>query len=347
MHKREGSDRARWSPGWELAHRGSHSAERHPQPRAGAGLGRVSPLKARAAGRRQAEVADFRLVAAAPLEGAARKRPEVRGWGKGTLRSGPRLARRSPGPSEWQLLCVISPGGGGTSAESVLGAIRDGDRVEAPDRLELRGRRRSAYRRLQGWKFRGGPKGSGRAVCVERTGRQAPGRTQRTQGGAGRRAEGAEVGARRALRKPGLGPGHAFSVFTDRHFLFPGSHIRAGRSPQVTPRAVGTAPAPFGEMPYFGSEDVVKELRKALCNPYIQADRLRYRNVIQRVIRYHPAPGLPRCRPQGCVSSCMRTNFHTYQRCDLVFPLLWSAVSVSLGRHFCYAYSAGWFHPYL
>ncbi|XP_037592945.1 AP-4 complex subunit beta-1 isoform X3 [Cebus imitator] len=40
------------------------------------------------------------------------------------------------------------------------------------------------------------------------------------------------------------------------------------------------------KMPYLGSEDVVKELKKALCNPHIQADRLRYRNVIQRVIRY-------------------------------------------------------------
>ncbi|XP_054319437.1 AP-4 complex subunit beta-1 isoform X2 [Pongo pygmaeus] len=39
-------------------------------------------------------------------------------------------------------------------------------------------------------------------------------------------------------------------------------------------------------MPYLGSEDVVKEVKKALCNPHIQADRLRYRNVIQRVIRY-------------------------------------------------------------
>uniref|UniRef100_A0A286XS03 AP complex subunit beta n=1 Tax=Cavia porcellus TaxID=10141 RepID=A0A286XS03_CAVPO len=44
-------------------------------------------------------------------------------------------------------------------------------------------------------------------------------------------------------------------------------------------------------MPYFGSEDVVKELKKALCNPHIQADRLRYRNVIQRVIR-HMTQGL-------------------------------------------------------
>lgn len=49
-------------------------------------------------------------------------------------------------------------------------------------------------------------------------------------------------------------------------------------------------------MPYLGSEDAVKELKKALCNPHVQADRLRYRNVIQRVIRYRPAP--PR-RPSG------------------------------------------------
>ncbi|XP_027716171.1 AP-4 complex subunit beta-1 [Vombatus ursinus] len=39
-------------------------------------------------------------------------------------------------------------------------------------------------------------------------------------------------------------------------------------------------------MPYLGSEDIVKELKKALCNPHIQADRPRYRNVIQRVIRH-------------------------------------------------------------
>ncbi|XP_049735982.1 AP-4 complex subunit beta-1 [Elephas maximus indicus] len=44
-------------------------------------------------------------------------------------------------------------------------------------------------------------------------------------------------------------------------------------------------------MPYLGSEDVVKELKKAMCNPHIQADRLRYRNVIQRVIR-HMTQGL-------------------------------------------------------
>lgn len=50
-------------------------------------------------------------------------------------------------------------------------------------------------------------------------------------------------------------------------------------------------------MPYLGSEDVVKELKKALCNPHIQADRLRYRNVIQRVIRYPLPPELPVAAP--------------------------------------------------
>ncbi|XP_072552519.1 AP-4 complex subunit beta-1 isoform X2 [Salminus brasiliensis] len=38
-------------------------------------------------------------------------------------------------------------------------------------------------------------------------------------------------------------------------------------------------------MPYFGSEEVVKDLKRALSNPNIQADRLRYRNYITRVIR--------------------------------------------------------------
>lgn len=51
--------------------------------------------------------------------------------------------------------------------------------------------------------------------------------------------------------------------------------------------SVETVPWLLAKMPYLGSEDVVKELKKALCNPHIQTDRLRYRNVIQRVIRYH------------------------------------------------------------
>nr|XP_015197619.1 PREDICTED: AP-4 complex subunit beta-1 [Lepisosteus oculatus] len=44
-------------------------------------------------------------------------------------------------------------------------------------------------------------------------------------------------------------------------------------------------------MPYLGSEDTVKELKRALSNPNIQTDRLRYRNVIFRVIR-HMTQGL-------------------------------------------------------
>ncbi|XP_069797620.1 AP-4 complex subunit beta-1 isoform X2 [Narcine bancroftii] len=39
-------------------------------------------------------------------------------------------------------------------------------------------------------------------------------------------------------------------------------------------------------MPYYGSEDTVKELRRALANPGLQADKLRYRNLVLRVIRY-------------------------------------------------------------
>ncbi|XP_067863404.1 AP-4 complex subunit beta-1 isoform X1 [Heptranchias perlo] len=39
-------------------------------------------------------------------------------------------------------------------------------------------------------------------------------------------------------------------------------------------------------MPYYGSEDTVKELRRGLSNPSIQADRLRYRNVVLKVIRF-------------------------------------------------------------
>jgi hypothetical protein len=63
--------------------------ERHsPSARARAGAEAEPALKARAAGRRQAQVVDFRLPVAAPPEGAARLCMEVRGWGKGALRSG-------------------------------------------------------------------------------------------------------------------------------------------------------------------------------------------------------------------------------------------------------------------
>ncbi|XP_060794576.1 AP-4 complex subunit beta-1 isoform X2 [Neoarius graeffei] len=38
-------------------------------------------------------------------------------------------------------------------------------------------------------------------------------------------------------------------------------------------------------MPYFGCEETVKDLKRALSNPNVQADRLRYRNYITQVIR--------------------------------------------------------------
>ncbi|XP_070696498.1 AP-4 complex subunit beta-1 isoform X2 [Pempheris klunzingeri] len=38
-------------------------------------------------------------------------------------------------------------------------------------------------------------------------------------------------------------------------------------------------------MPYLGSEDTVRELRRALSNPSVQSDQLRYRNIILKVIR--------------------------------------------------------------
>ena len=75
----------------------AEGANRAPLPRTRRTGGRNPALKARAGGRRQAEVANFRLPAAAPAEGAARLRREVRGWGKGTQRSGSRLRSALPG----------------------------------------------------------------------------------------------------------------------------------------------------------------------------------------------------------------------------------------------------------
>ncbi|XP_064328501.1 AP-4 complex subunit beta-1 isoform X2 [Phalacrocorax carbo] len=43
-------------------------------------------------------------------------------------------------------------------------------------------------------------------------------------------------------------------------------------------------------MPYLGGEDALRELRRALSNPHVQADRLRYRAAVLRVIR-HMAQG--------------------------------------------------------
>ncbi|XP_043928833.1 AP-4 complex subunit beta-1 [Protopterus annectens] len=39
-------------------------------------------------------------------------------------------------------------------------------------------------------------------------------------------------------------------------------------------------------MPYYNSADIVKDLKRILSNPNVQSDRLRYRNVILRVIRH-------------------------------------------------------------
>ncbi|KAK6308657.1 hypothetical protein J4Q44_G00219280 [Coregonus suidteri] len=41
-------------------------------------------------------------------------------------------------------------------------------------------------------------------------------------------------------------------------------------------------------MPYLGGEQTVRELRRALSNPNVQTDHLRYRNTIHRVIRLNP-----------------------------------------------------------
>ena len=38
-------------------------------------------------------------------------------------------------------------------------------------------------------------------------------------------------------------------------------------------------------MPYLAGEETVKELRRALSNPHVQADPLRYRTTVLRVVR--------------------------------------------------------------
>lgn len=39
-------------------------------------------------------------------------------------------------------------------------------------------------------------------------------------------------------------------------------------------------------MPYLSGKETVKELRRALSNPNIQSDPLRYRNAVLKVIRW-------------------------------------------------------------
>ncbi|XP_023390708.1 AP-4 complex subunit beta-1 [Pteropus vampyrus] len=97
-------------------------------------------------------------------------------------------------------------------------------------------------------------------------------------------ARGSRPSAQSARCRAETGPGSRFPMA--RRGCAQRFHIGAGGSPRVTWGTVGTAPGPLEKMPYLGSEDVVKELKKALCNPHVQADRLRYRNVIQRVIRH-------------------------------------------------------------
>ncbi|XP_058295427.1 AP-4 complex subunit beta-1 isoform X3 [Hylobates moloch] len=77
---------------------------------------------------------------------------------------------------------------------------------------------------------------------------------------------------------------------TGRQCLAEELHCRLPHQDEKEPASYrgscGSCPVTVRKMPYLGSEDVVKELKKALCNPHIQSDRLRCRNVIQRVIRY-------------------------------------------------------------
>ncbi|XP_074019301.1 AP-4 complex subunit beta-1 isoform X6 [Numenius arquata] len=52
-------------------------------------------------------------------------------------------------------------------------------------------------------------------------------------------------------------------------------------------------------MPYLGGEEAVRELRRALANPHVQADRLRYRAAVLRVIRM---PGIQEYLQQPLLS---------------------------------------------
>lgn len=38
-------------------------------------------------------------------------------------------------------------------------------------------------------------------------------------------------------------------------------------------------------MPYLGSDEAVRELKRVLANPHVQADRLRYRGAVLRAVR--------------------------------------------------------------
>ncbi|XP_074781419.1 AP-4 complex subunit beta-1 isoform X6 [Athene noctua] len=53
-------------------------------------------------------------------------------------------------------------------------------------------------------------------------------------------------------------------------------------------------------MPYLGGEEALRELRRALANPHVQADRLRYRAAVLRVIRM---PGIQEYLQQPLLSA--------------------------------------------
>lgn len=44
-------------------------------------------------------------------------------------------------------------------------------------------------------------------------------------------------------------------------------------------------------MPYLGGEEALRDLRRALSNPHVQADPLRYRAAVLRVVRCGAAGG--------------------------------------------------------
>lgn len=59
-------------------------------------------------------------------------------------------------------------------------------------------------------------------------------------------------------------------------------------------------------MPYLGGEETVRELRRALSNPNVQSDPLRYRNTILKVIRYSSHPS---AQPPGA-AVCLQGRIH-------------------------------------
>ncbi|XP_061759068.1 AP-4 complex subunit beta-1 isoform X2 [Nerophis ophidion] len=56
-----------------------------------------------------------------------------------------------------------------------------------------------------------------------------------------------------------------------------------GQTQRTTPK--GNRRLSAATMPYLGNEDMVKDLRRALSNPHVQSDHLRYRNAILKVIK--------------------------------------------------------------